>query len=149
MEKIQAARLSRRVRAYLGKTQEEFARMMGVSKTTVQSWDSGRKRPSPRRLEQMTELAPCFTEEIAEQLRYFSWRRSRGDGTLSSRYREETRQAAHTALDIIFEKAPSAIVAEVVEYLAARAAKYSELRDQFPAAPPKKKTRAARQEAQR
>ena len=48
----------RALREALGMTQEEFARAVGVSFTTVSRWETGRGTPSPlarRQLEQLRE----------------------------------------------------------------------------------------------
>ena len=47
----------------LGMTQEEFARAVGVSFTTVSRWETGRGRPSPLALRRPTELSGQLTHE--------------------------------------------------------------------------------------
>lgn len=144
MDQVSFVRLSRRVREMLGHTQEQFARALGVSLATVQNWESGRKRPSPARLEQMGELAPKLGAEIREEIGRYSWRRSSGGVKHQSRYREETRQALLSALDMILERAPSAVVENVIDFISERAAKYGSPREEKQPARPRSGVRHIR-----
>lgn len=50
--------LIKELRAHLGMTQEQFAREVGVTFSTVNSWENGKRKPLPflvRRLLQMEE----------------------------------------------------------------------------------------------
>jgi len=55
-----------KTRAHLGLGQEEFARAMSVSRTSIQSWESGRGEPSVRALNRMIALVD---REFADQIR--------------------------------------------------------------------------------
>ncbi len=46
----------RELREALGVTQEEFARELGVSLTTVSRWENGHGKPSPLAQRQLQEL---------------------------------------------------------------------------------------------
>jgi transcriptional regulator with XRE-family HTH domain len=67
-----AARLVRALRRHLGLTQEELARRIGVSFSTVNSWENGKRRPLPflrRQLEEMARAAgvPLRPDERARR----------------------------------------------------------------------------------
>lgn len=55
------------VRARLGKSQAEFARMIGVSVSTLQNWEQGRRRPEgPARA--LLRVAAANPEAVAAAL---------------------------------------------------------------------------------
>jgi putative transcriptional regulator len=55
------------VRRRLGKSQAEFARMIGVSVATLQNWEQGRRRPEgPARA--LLRVAAANPEAVAEAL---------------------------------------------------------------------------------
>ncbi len=55
------------VRRGLGKSQSEFARMIGVSVATLQNWEQGRRRPEgPARA--LLQVAAANPEAVAEAL---------------------------------------------------------------------------------
>jgi len=58
MEDRDIPELIKELREHLGMTQEQFAREVGVTFSTVNSWENGKRRPLPflvRRLLQMEE----------------------------------------------------------------------------------------------
>ncbi len=71
----QTAELVERVRKSLGPdmTQEKFAPMMNVTKGSIQNWETGSKRPSPKHLQTLARLAPQFQREIEALLATFEW----------------------------------------------------------------------------
>lgn len=93
-------------------TQEEFARTLHVSQSTVQNWESGRTQPH-RGTQARIEGVSSVTEG----------RRGR-----KSRISEETRLQLITALDTILERAPSAVIEEISQILTERAGKYGDPR---------------------
>lgn len=102
----------RKVRERLGMTQEEFARALRVSQSTVQNWESGRTRPHRGTLARIEAAASP----------------PRGPRTRRSRVSEETRLQLITALDTILDRAPSAVIEEISQILTERAGKYGEPR---------------------
>ena len=55
------------IRQRLGKSQSEFARMIGVSVATLQNWEQGRRRPEgPARA--LLRVAAANPEAVAEAL---------------------------------------------------------------------------------
>ncbi len=54
------------IRAKLGKSQSEFARMIGVSLATLQNWEQGRRKPDgpARALLQVALRHPKTVEEV-------------------------------------------------------------------------------------
>lgn len=48
--------LIKKMRAFKGLTQEEFAHELGVTFATVNSWENGRRFPQPYLLKQLLEL---------------------------------------------------------------------------------------------
>lgn len=64
------AALVRSLRERLGLTQEEFARELGVSFSTVNVWENGKRQPLPflrRRLLEMAEAARLSSQEHRDQ----------------------------------------------------------------------------------
>jgi DNA-binding transcriptional regulator YiaG len=46
----------RRLRQREGLTQEQFARLLGVTWTTISRWENGKSKPSPLAVSQLTRL---------------------------------------------------------------------------------------------
>lgn len=57
---LSSAELVARLRAHTGDTQEAFARRLGVSFPTVNSWERGRSEPHPARRRELEEMADGF-----------------------------------------------------------------------------------------
>ena len=58
----------RGIRVRLGKSQSDFARMIGVSVSTLQNWEQGRRRPEgPARA--LLKVAEAHPQMVAESLR--------------------------------------------------------------------------------
>ena len=112
MNRVLQGSAIRKVRERLGMTQEEFAQALQVSQSTVQNWESGRTRPHRGTIARI--------EAAAHPLRAS---RSR-----VARVSEETRLHLITALDTILERAPSAVIEEIIRILTDRAGKYGEPR---------------------
>ena len=100
----------RKVRERLGLTQEEFARALQVSQSTVQNWESGRTRPHRGTAARIESVSSA----------------SQGQRSRRSRISEETRHQLIIALDTILERAPSAVIEEISRILTERAGKYGE-----------------------
>jgi len=56
MEAIEVPTLVRRLRERMGLTQEQFAREVGVTFSTVNLWENGRRRPQPYLLKRLLEM---------------------------------------------------------------------------------------------
>jgi transcriptional regulator with XRE-family HTH domain len=112
MRQVQHLEAIRKARERLGMTQEEFARVLHVSQSSVQNWESGRTQPHRGTLARIEALVNPDQPS----------RRRR------SRVAEETRQQLITALDTILERAPSAVIEEISQILTDRAGKYGEPR---------------------
>jgi len=112
MRRVQQLEAIRRTRERLGMTQEEFARVLHVSQSTVQNWESGRTQPHRGTLARI--------EAVANPPQSVRRRRSR--------VAEETRLQLITALETILERAPSAVIEEISQILTDRAGKYGEPR---------------------
>ncbi len=69
MPRISTADLVAAIRARTGETQEEFARTLGVSFTTVNAWERGRAEPRRAKRLMLEELAGDLEVEVAETLR--------------------------------------------------------------------------------
>ena len=133
------SQLVRDLRKRRGWTQRQLADEMGVTEASVRNYEKGRQDPEPLVLLRMSELAPGDLRRqvvavLPEQLREWHGRAEEGKRR-STRYSEEARQALLEALDIILERAPSAMVQDVTNYLQQRADRYSKLRE-FEEAPP-------------
>jgi transcriptional regulator with XRE-family HTH domain len=100
------------VRERLGLTQDEFARALHVSQSTVQNWESGRTAPHRGTLARIEALSTASPAGERPRKR--------------SRVAEETRIQLVTALETILERAPSAVIEEISRILTERAGKYGE-----------------------
>lgn len=56
MEMVEVPALVRRLRERMGLTQEQFAREVGVSFSTVNLWENGHRRPQPYLLRRLLEM---------------------------------------------------------------------------------------------
>ncbi|GEM_PF-3924088 len=126
----------RRLRAKLGLSQEGLARRLNLSISEVRRWDQGRRPPAPNRAAELGRLAgppDCWVfwelggiakEEVLQALGAAAGltpRRKR-----SRRWSEEAQEAAFSALELIFERAPSAVIEQTVEFLVNRGGKYGD-----------------------
>lgn len=119
--------LVKRIRQSLGMTQEEFVRALGLrSRSAVGFWEAGTKRPVPRNMKKMAELAPGFAGELAWEIEHFEMHPA---ASASGRYSPQVRQSAHEALDVIFERGGSGVIEEVCNFLHDRADTWSKARE--------------------
>lgn len=56
MEERNVAELVKRLRQRMGLTQEQFAREVGVTFSTVNLWENGHRRPQPYLLKRLLEM---------------------------------------------------------------------------------------------
>ncbi len=56
MEERDVAELVKRLRERMGLTQEQFAREVGVTFSTVNLWENGHRRPQPYLLKRLLEM---------------------------------------------------------------------------------------------
>jgi putative transcriptional regulator len=61
--------LVRHLRARLGLTQEQFAREVGVTFSTVNQWENGRRRPQPFLVQRLLEMQSALGEGSPGRLR--------------------------------------------------------------------------------
>lgn len=116
-------------------SQEGFARRLGLSVSEVRRWDQGARPPGPARaivLGRMAgppdcwlfwELAGLTRSDVVravDELAGTAVRRRQG------RFNQETLEAAYSALGILLERAPDAVVEQVVNWLTERAGRYGE-----------------------
>ena len=128
----------RRLRERLALSQEGFAKTLGLSVSEVRRWDQGLRPPGPSRailLGRMAgspdcwlfwELAGLTKSDVmraVEELPGTAVRRRGG------RYSQESLEAAYTALSMILERAPDAVVEQVIHWLSERAARYAQRPD--------------------
>ena len=119
-------------------SQEEFARLVGVSTSEVRRWEQGRRAPTPAQAIALGKLAgpaECWfwwglaglSESDVLGARPSSpeagraARKKRG-----GRIAEETRTQLITALETILDRAPSAVIEEIARILTDRAGKYGD-----------------------
>lgn len=55
--------LVRRVRERMGLTQEQFAQEVGVSFSTVNQWENGRRRPQPYLMKRLLEIEASLQQQ--------------------------------------------------------------------------------------
>jgi putative transcriptional regulator len=62
MQEKYSPSLVKRLRERMGLTQEQFARAIGVTFSTVNQWENGRRRPQPFLLKRLFEMEASFQE---------------------------------------------------------------------------------------
>jgi transcriptional regulator with XRE-family HTH domain len=123
------------VRERLHLSQEGLARRLDLSVSEVRRWEQGVRAPSPTRAVALGKLAgppECWTLwELAGIHRQDVARLCSEAGSdrpqrhrKSARYSEESQEAAFSALELIFARAPSTVIERTVEFLQSRAGKY-------------------------
>lgn len=125
----------RRLRERLGLSQEGLARRLNLSVSEVRRWDQGIRPPGASRAIALGKLAghpDCWVfwqvagiekEDVMRALggpqRAITRRKSR-------RWSEEAQEAAFSALELIFDRAPSTVIEQTVDWLITRGGKYGE-----------------------
>jgi DNA-binding transcriptional regulator YiaG len=104
-----------------GLTQEEFAPLAGVSKTTVQNWENGRVGRVPNRTKARVRAAFGASGGSDVQTR----------GSKARRYSGEAIAALHQALDMILDNADSTVVQSVTELLTKFAGRFGDTRERL------------------
>ncbi|HOF41912.1 MAG TPA: helix-turn-helix transcriptional regulator [Candidatus Hydrogenedentes bacterium] len=56
MDEASVSRLVRELRAHFALTQEQFAQKVGVTYSTVNHWENGKRRPQPFLIKRLLEL---------------------------------------------------------------------------------------------
>ena len=107
---VRQAEALRKARKHLGMTQDEFARVLGVSQSTVQNWESGRTCPHRGTRARIHGLLGGNQPETPRPKH--------------SKVAEETRLQLMTALETILERAPNTVIEELSRILTDRAGKY-------------------------
>jgi len=67
--------LVKRIRERMGLTQEQFAREVGVSFSTVNQWENGRRRPQPYLLNRLLEMLAFIAKSGSVDKRHSKPRR--------------------------------------------------------------------------
>jgi hypothetical protein len=75
--------------------------------------------------ERLLTWSAKFLEEAGDSQVLLTWE-ARHTPKASKRVSEELQSQLHSALDLLFERAPSAVVERLAEYLTARAGKYGD-----------------------
>ncbi len=65
MEARDVGELVKRLRERMGLTQEQFAREVGVTFSTVNLWENGHRRPQPYLLRRLLEMEASFEQGAA------------------------------------------------------------------------------------
>ncbi len=125
----------RRLRERLGLSQEGLARRLNLSVSEVRRWDQGLRPPGASRAIELGKLAghpDCWVLwELAGIERADVVRALGGAGQAitrrkSRRWSDEAQEAAFSALELIFERAPSTVIEQTVDWLITRGGKYGE-----------------------
>lgn len=66
MEERDVAELVKRLRERMGLTQEQFAREVGVTFSTVNLWENGHRRPQPYLMKRLLEMDATLGQGTAE-----------------------------------------------------------------------------------
>lgn len=123
----------RRLRERLGLSQEGLARRLGLSVSEVRRWDQGVRPPGASRAIALGTLAghpDCWVFwQLAGIAREDVVRALGGAGQViarrkSRRWSLEAQEAAFSALELIFERAPSTVIEQTVDFLVTRGGKY-------------------------
>ena len=127
----------RRLRERLNLSQEGLARRLGLSISEVRRWDQGLRPPAASRAAELGKLAgppDCWVFWELAGISYQDVLRMVGEKSenqsrpkrKSRRVSVETQEAAFSALELILERAPSAVIQQAVDFLVSRAGKYGE-----------------------
>lgn len=128
----------RRLRERLHLSQEGLARQLGLSVSEVRRWDQGLRPPGAARALELGKLAgspDCWVfwelagvskEDVLRALGEGSGAGPGRNRKKSRRWSYEAQEAAFSALELIFERAPSAVIEQAVEFLVTRGGKYGE-----------------------
>lgn len=130
--------LCRRIRDSLGKTQDQFGPMLGLTRGAVQYWEAGEKRPSRKTMRKMVEIAPSFESELQRAIQNFKHHPQRDD---APRDRITIGERMHMAIDEILEHGSDGMIEGVLNDLEAKADKVNTSRahdDERTPRPPKK-----------
>jgi DNA-binding XRE family transcriptional regulator len=104
--------------------QDQFAAELKASRSAVQGWERGKHRPKDETLRKMGQLAPSFSVQIEQVLQDYPWHP--GKRVHNSRVSQETIHELHAALDIILNRAPSAVVEKVTATLTKFAGRFGD-----------------------
>ncbi len=66
METVEIQALVKRLRERMGLTQEQFAREVGVTFSTVNLWENGHRRPQPYLMKRLFEMEATLGQGTAE-----------------------------------------------------------------------------------
>ena len=128
----------RRLRERLGLSQEGLARRLGLSVSEVRRWDQGLRQPGAARALALGKLAgppDCWVfwelvgiskQDVLVALGPDTAAGPSRQRKRSKRWSYEAQDAAFSALELIFERAPSAIIEQTVDFLVTRGGKYGE-----------------------
>ncbi len=115
-----------------------LARQLGLSVSEVRRWDQGLRPPGAARALTLGKLAgppDCWVFWELAGISKQDVLRAVGGGTAvapgrqrkrSKRWSYEAQDAAFSALELIFERAPSAIIEQTVDFLVTWGGKYGE-----------------------
>jgi transcriptional regulator with XRE-family HTH domain len=73
MEIVEVPTLVRRLRERMGLTQEQFAREVGVTFSTVNLWENGHRRPQPYLLKRLLEMEASLEQASAAEKKPGRW----------------------------------------------------------------------------
>jgi len=128
----------RRLRGRLHLSQEGLARQLGLSVSEVRRWDQGLRPPSPSRALALGKLAgspDCWVfwelagvsrDDVQQMLGNDGGAKPARPRRKSRRWSYEAQEAAFSALELIFERAPSTVIEQTVDFLVTRGGKYGE-----------------------
>jgi transcriptional regulator with XRE-family HTH domain len=125
----------RRLRERLGLSQEGLARRLDLSVSEVRRWDQGIRPPGPARAIALGKLAghpDCWVFwhvagiEREDVLRALGSPQHAVMRRKSRRWSDEAQEAAFSALELIFERAPSTVIEQTVDWLVTRGGKYGD-----------------------
>jgi len=63
MEEHEFPKLVKRLREHMRLTQEQFAQAVGVTYSTVNQWENGRRRPQPYLQRKLREMERSYLEQ--------------------------------------------------------------------------------------
>ena len=118
----------------MGVSQEGLARRLALSVSEVRRWDQGSRAPGAARailLGRMAGPPDCWLFWELAGLTRSDVLRAAGDlaGTAvrgKGHYKQETLEAAYSALGILLERAPDTMIEQVIRWLTERAGRYGD-----------------------
>ena len=113
IHELNVGELVRSVRELKGYSLTEMGFHLGVSEAAVRHYEAGRREPEAEFLKRLAEMAPAEMRREIERRLPDRLRGLISIRVVGRRYNEDTLASAHSALDLIFDNAPSEVIKKI------------------------------------